>query len=138
MLAVVFDGKVFQLLVVGHLGVCILFIGIVAAVNRRAAQSVCVAFQGIETGFEDFFLGGLGQLVKSDRRRVREGSPKTLDALKSFRIVNDDGGKIFVGLLEGLQGGEAAVGQELLRGLRGDIHVRFLVIPLLGAGLKNY
>ena len=112
--------------------------------DRGAAEGVTVAFNGVEAGFEELLLGFLGEFGEGGGGGIGEGAAEAYDGLEGPRFVHDDRRDVLVGLFEGLNALEAAVGKEhgaddldgrrcglgRLSGGGGDVNVGFLVVLL--------
>src|SRR5579859_3731452 len=109
-LAVVVDGEVLEFPVADGVIIGVHVAGVVAAVDRGAAEGITVAFNGIEAGFEELFLGVRGEPGEDGSGGIRKGATKTQDALEGLLVIDDDRGDVLVGLLERGEGKETAVG----------------------------
>ena len=143
-LAVMIDGEILEFLVAFGVIVSVHVFRVIAAMDCGAAEGVTIAFNGIETGFEELFLSVFGELGKGGGCGIGEGTTKTQDGLEGLFIVDEDSGDILVGLIERREGKETAVGEQLRgagdlgsRGGRrrcGYVNAGFLVMPFLGGG----
>ena len=103
--------------------------GVVAAVDRRPAQRVAVAGDGVERLLQELRLGGFGERGEHVGGGIGEGAAEALDRLERPIGVDHDRGEVLVGLLQRLEGPKAAIGQELGWRRRCHVDARLDVFP---------